>query len=216
MDGGRIVRASIWAMTGDYMKATRIASWGGYVVGGALMALGGFAVLGALIGVGGLSPWSGLIHLGLGFFLVTLAKQSVRHAELVNTFNNVKVRDLMRPVRAVLPDETRVGDALEWYFRPLHSDQLPVVRGENLLGFVSVEDAREVPERQWDWTTVTEIMQPFDRNITLNPNLDAMAALEKFTAFQRRSMPVFQDRRLLGYVLQADIVAFLNRNAPRR
>ena len=64
LDGGRLLRAGIWGITGDRRRATRIAAGMGQVVGGA-MALGGVIIAvfwepvdGVWLGVGGMFLFS--------------------------------------------------------------------------------------------------------------------------------------------------------------
>ena len=69
LDGGRLLRAGIWGLTGSHHRATQIAARMGQVVGGA-MVLGGVALawfLGPLDGV-----WLGVV----GLFLFSMAKSS--------------------------------------------------------------------------------------------------------------------------------------------
>src|SRR5690606_26572865 len=71
MDGGRVFRALIWAVTGDQLKATRWASNGGRYFGWLLMSLGVISLLSGQ-GMGGL--WWILI----GWFISSLAAMSYR------------------------------------------------------------------------------------------------------------------------------------------
>ncbi len=71
LDGGRILRAGLWRLTGSYTRATRIASAGGVLVAMLLVAFGLFLAI-----VGG-EP-AGLWYLPMGAFLWVLARASGR------------------------------------------------------------------------------------------------------------------------------------------
>ncbi len=73
LDGGRMLRALLWAGTGSLRRATRIASILGAVLGVGLLALG---VWGAITGAWGVGLW----YLLLGFFLRNAALASYRRA----------------------------------------------------------------------------------------------------------------------------------------
>ena len=74
LDGGRVMRAAIWAWTGDLLRATRITGAIGSLIGLGLMGLGGWLIL--------QDAWSGgMWYLLLGFFLRDAARASVRQAE---------------------------------------------------------------------------------------------------------------------------------------
>ena len=72
LDGGRLLRALIWRIRGDYRWATRIAARIGVGLAVALIALGVSSALLDTIRIGGL--WSVL----LGIFLLRAALQTVR------------------------------------------------------------------------------------------------------------------------------------------
>ena len=69
LDGGRLLRAGIWGMTGNHRKATKIAAAMGQVVGGS-MVLGGVTLAVLLEPVDGV--WLSIV----GIFLFSIAKSS--------------------------------------------------------------------------------------------------------------------------------------------
>ena len=69
LDGGRLVRAALWAVTGDWRRATRIASALGMGLGYGLMALGVWLLVKGAWSAGG---W----NLLLGLFLRDAARAS--------------------------------------------------------------------------------------------------------------------------------------------
>ena len=69
LDGGRLLRAGIWGMTGSHHRATQIAAGMGQAVGGA-MVLGGVALAFFFEPVNG--AWVGIV----GLFLFSMARSS--------------------------------------------------------------------------------------------------------------------------------------------
>jgi Zn-dependent protease len=72
LDGGRLLRAGLWRLTGDRRRATRVAAGGGRVVAVAL------ALLGCVLALTG-DP-AGLWYVPMGAFLWVLAGSSARTA----------------------------------------------------------------------------------------------------------------------------------------
>jgi Zn-dependent protease len=72
LDGGRLLRAAVWSLTGNVERATRIAAWSGQVVGFSLVLVGvGLTLLsgrGPGVGVG---VWSAFA----GWFIASAAAQ---------------------------------------------------------------------------------------------------------------------------------------------
>ena len=69
LDGGRLLRAGIWGLTGNHRKATRISSGMGLLVGGGML-LGGISLAVFLEPVDG--AWLAIV----GAFLFSMAKSS--------------------------------------------------------------------------------------------------------------------------------------------
>ncbi len=69
LDGGRLLRAGIWGLTGNHRKATRISSGMGLIVGGGML-LGGISLAVFLEPVDGV--WLAIV----GAFLFSMAKSS--------------------------------------------------------------------------------------------------------------------------------------------
>jgi Zn-dependent protease len=70
LDGGRILRAALWRLTGDHLRATRIASAGGRLLA---IALGGLGVLLTITG----DPF-GLWYIPMAVFLWFLVRSASR------------------------------------------------------------------------------------------------------------------------------------------
>jgi Zn-dependent protease len=72
LDGGRILRAAIWKITGDVDRATRLSAWAGQVIGWTLVLLGIGITLGSWRGpVVGLGMWTCFV----GWFVASAAAQ---------------------------------------------------------------------------------------------------------------------------------------------
>ena len=77
LDGGRVLRAAIWGLTGNHRKATRVAARGGQVLGATAV------ILGIVIGLK-LEPING-IWIGIaGGFLFSVATAGLRDAKSGN------------------------------------------------------------------------------------------------------------------------------------
>jgi Zn-dependent protease len=196
MDGGRVLRAALWAMTGDYLFATRLAAWGGVAVGLGLSTLGVFLFI---------NGGSGLLMILLGLFLVYLARLSARQAEVTAAFQGRTVRDFLRPVRAVIPRDMLLSDVAHLYFGRFDGGHFPVVEGDRLLGRLTEAELRRYEPRQWDWVTAREAMAPYEPSSVLRPTMPALKALQQLASEQSPCAAVFEGRRLLGFVYFKDL-----------
>jgi CBS domain-containing protein len=151
MDGGRILRAILWAATGNFVRATRFATFAGR----------GFAYI--LIGAGFVIAISGDIAQGIwlafiGWFLNQAAEASYRRVALERLVSGVRVEHVMdRDVAVVNPNLT-LDTFVEQHLMSGQASLYPVMHDELLVGTVDLAQVRGVPRDQWPNTRVTDVM----------------------------------------------------------
>ena len=199
LDGGRVLRASLWGWKYSLIDATEIATKVG--TGFAyLFMLGGFAI----IFYGSLT--SGLWLLFIGWFLKNGAESSLRQTRISEALSGVKVKDIMtRDVRTVTPDLS-LQDLMEEYFSKYKHGGYPVARGSEVLGLVTLEDVRKVSSRNRSKTTVSEIMTSCEELLCLNPNERALDAFTKMSRGEVGRLPVREYEKLVGIVTRSDLL----------
>jgi Zn-dependent protease len=171
LDGGRIVRAIAWRVTGDRVRATLIAAWAGRVVGSLILALGLFELFfvpAAFV--------SGLWMAFIGWFLIGAATMEAAQAELRRSLARVPLRRLVgRPVEPVPPDVS-VAEAIERWFEPLGGDAFLVAdESGRPVGVLTLADVRgTAPDR----VRVREVMRSLDDVMKLDADVPASAVLD--------------------------------------
>src|SRR5262249_46931229 len=88
LDGGRVLRAIIWWITGNPAQAIRIASGVGQVVAFAFILLGLFRFFNG-------AGFAGLWLTFIGWFLLDAARSTYAQFEMMNQLRGVNVRDVM-------------------------------------------------------------------------------------------------------------------------
>lgn len=215
LDGGRALRAGLWAWGKDYYRATSQAALVGLLFGVS------FGIFGALLLVGGLSgaTSSSLASSGgwivlLGAFLFSAARGSRKQAAICASLASVPVRELMvANVVALAPDIT-VEEAVNQYFLPYGYGGFPVVQDGRLVGVVGVRDVQAVRNSLWAFRRVSDIMQTSDDGMVVAPDMSAMQALERMLALGAERLVVVQDGQLLGLVTRASIGHFIEQRHP--
>ncbi|MER7457846.1 site-2 protease family protein [Micromonospora sp. NPDC126480] len=97
LDGGRALRAAVWAVTGDRHRATEVAGWIGRAV-----AVGTAALVTLLTLTRHLAPLALPLMLLVAFTLWRGAGQSIRVARVTRRFPLIDLSRLARPVLPVL------------------------------------------------------------------------------------------------------------------
>ena len=199
MDGGRILRATIWMLTENIVKATRIATSVGV---GLAYAMVGVGFLAAFTG-----SWiNGLWLVFLGLFIKGGAESSLRHTIINRALLGVAVRDIMtREVKTVSPELT-VKDFVSEYLLRFRHEVYPVLVDGHILGLVSIQDAKKVPKERWDVTYVKDVMKPHNMIVTVRPDQEAVEALMKMSKHDVGQLLVVDNSNLIGIVTHSDLL----------
>lgn len=197
LDGGRVLRASLWERKGDFLAATRTAAAIGQGFGQFLIAFGVLSVLlGGAIG--------GIWLVFIGWFLLAAAEAERAGAETHRALSGVEVRDVMvgRPV-TVDPDVT-LDEFMRSCFFPHRHVAYPVLEGDRPVGLISFRSVLELPEDAWPGRRVRDAMVPLDRLPELTPEMPLEAAVEQLAGTDSNRALVLSDHHLAGLLSITD------------
>jgi len=201
LDGGRVLRAIIWGLTGDLLKATRWASRIGQLFGMGLVAI---AVFGVLSGVFNLI-WFAV----LGWFLATLASASYREEELRSALSTVPLRAVMSSPVNTIDGEMTVEELLTAFFRGGQHRRHPVVVDGRTVGLMDVDQAREIARSEWATTRVGDVAFTDLSRIVVGPDRPVSEVLGRLAPSGPGAILVVEQGRLAGIVTRSDVVAHL-------
>ncbi len=215
LDGGRALRAGLWAWSKDYYRATSQAALVGLLFGVTFGLFGALLLFGALSGTASsaLASSGGWIVL-LGAFLFTAARGSRKQAVIRASLASVPVRELMVRNVVALSPELSFEEAVNQYFLPYGYGGFPVVHEGRLVGVVAVRDVQTVKNSLWVFRRVADIMQPSSDEMVISPDHSAMQALEQMMAVGAERLVVVQDGQLLGLLTRASIGHFIEQRHP--
>lgn len=209
LDGGRILRAVIWKITGDLHRATLAASTVGRAIGWTFVMLGIAMAFGARIPFFGQGAGSGLWLAFIGWFLASAAERSFGALVVQEVLDGVRVGQLMRRTGSIVPPETTVRAVVNDWFMRSSEHAFPVVVDGRLLGLVCVGDVRKLPQSAWDNTLVTAVMTPRERLAVVGPADGAESALRKLGELDVDQLPVVDGELLVGMISRRDIARWL-------
>lgn len=201
LDGGRIFRAIVWRATGDFARATMIASRIGGLVAIALIVLG---VLQTVTG----SFLSGIWLVLIGLFLRQAATASQSQVTLRTALGDLPVADVMTREVVTVPWSASVADLVHRFWTH-HVSSFPVVEGQVVRGIATVHDVSRVPFEDWEHRSVQHAMRPIADALTIAPTATALEALQKATANGVGRLAVMDGARLVGYLSLKDLAHVL-------
>lgn len=202
LDGGRVLRAAAWQVTGSYRRATRLATRGGQIIAGLLFA---WALIRFIAGdlLGGV--WVGF----LGYLLFQAASASYGELMIKDALSQVGVADLMsRNVQTLHPEMT-LRDAVDSTLSQYPFGGYPVADG-HLHGILQATDVKRVPTGEWPRLRVSELMHPLDEDQALGPETPVSEALDRFNRLGVGRLPVMHDGELVGILSQSDVLRWLS------
>ncbi len=209
LDGGRILRSILWAVTRNLRRATHWASLVSHAVAWAMILAGVAMIFGVRLPFFGTGFISGLWLIFIGWFLNGAAAQSYRQVVIEDILAGVSVSQLMRMDSPAVPATISIGDLVRDYMMGTEDQSFPIVSGGQFAGIVTVEDVRRVPHQQWAATTAAQIMTPADKMIEVTPDEDAAEALRELTQYDASQLPVVRNGQMIGVLRRRDIARWV-------
>jgi Zn-dependent protease len=200
LDGGRILRALLWAIQRDYLKATRWAASGGQVFALLFMGLGLLQVL------GGAGLFSAFWTLFIAWFLWTSARGNFQVAKLQHALRNVPLRHAI-PKRAILNPDWSLAYALDMMAMggtPMRSAL--VMREGELMGLFRPEQVARVPRLNWGILRVAHLVLPLQRALHVDANADFFDVLRQMELEDLEYVVVQDDLGFLGVIGRLDLL----------
>jgi Zn-dependent protease/CBS domain-containing protein len=202
LDGGRVLRATLWARSGNMLKATRWASNAGTFISFGLIALGVLSVLvGNIIG--------GVWFVVIGWFLRNASESSYQQLLFRRTLEGTKVSQILNQAFQAAPPDISLSEMVRSYMIAQSQRCVPIVVADELLGLVSMGDLRRVAEEEWGTTSVFKAMTPLEKLHTVAPQDDLTTALEMMATHDVHQLPVLDGRTFLGFVTRADVLRLI-------
>jgi Zn-dependent protease len=201
LDGGRVLRAIIWRVTGSLRQATRAATLVGQVIAYLFILAGVFLFFRGDF-INGL--WFGFI----GWFLLQAAQAANSQVMLESVFKGVTVGQLMSPPPLTAPANISLQQLVDGYLLPLGARTIPVVRSDDqqLVGLMTLADIRHVPREQWPQTPVGQAMVPLERLHAVRPQQNLNDVLPLMTSRDVNQLPVVDDAGRLVGILSRDAI----------
>jgi Zn-dependent protease/CBS domain-containing protein len=209
LDGGRVLRAALWAVTGDLRSATRWASGAGQAIGWLMIVAGIAMILGMYIPLLGTGLMGGVWLSLIGWFLRGAAVQAYQQIIIGDALSAMSVASMMRSSPPTVPADLSVASLVRDHAIGADHRAWVVLEDGRPAGLVTLEDLRGVSRDSWDTTMVGKIMTPVSQLTVASPEEEAAAALKKLIGTGAAQLPVLSDGKLAGLLYQQDIVNWL-------
>lgn len=196
MDGGRVLRALL-ARKRPHAQATQMAAEVGKI----------FAFMLGIVGLFAFSP----LFILLAFFIYIAASGEAQQSTVKAAFQGVTVRDIMTPDEElhVTEPEATIAELLGRMFTERHTGYPVVDRRGDLVGMVTLDDARTIKEIERDAYRIEDVMERDIR--TIGPSADAITALRTMQEHGVGRLPVVDEHgELIGIISRTDLMTAFN------
>lgn len=210
LDGGRVLRAMLWGLTGDLYRATRWAAGLGQMVAWILIGCGFAMIFGIRVPFFGTGVVGGMWIALIGWFLNNAAIMSYRQLLVQRSMEHVPVSRIMLSQFDTVTPDMPISTLIEDYI--MRSDQraFPVVENGRLVGLVCLEDVRRVDPTERATLPVRAIMTPAQALTTVTPEEASTEALQALSRREVNQLPVVKHGTVRGLIRREDILKWLS------
>ena len=202
MDGGRVLRAAIWKVTGDLYRATRTASFTGQLVAFGFIGYGVFSIFTGNLGNG---IWMGFI----GIYLLNIAGSVTAQMRLQQKLDGIKVDQVMSRDYPSIPGDSTLDQLVSITLADNTQGTFLVVENEKPPGILTIDEITKVPRHLWGRIKAKEVMRPWERLISISPEMPVITALEKMEAADLRLVPVVDGLQVKGILSRENVRHYL-------
>ncbi len=202
LDGGRVLRAILWARFRDIRRATLWATRAGQGIA-LLFVLSGAAQF--FFGLGGSGIWLGLI----GIFLWNAARDGYRQTLTLATLRGVTVAQLMTREISVVAPELSLAEFIDAHLLPRREQTFVVCAGETPIGIIALEHLKRFKRSTWQTRLVRDAMLPLFALPILTPEHNAATALARLNLANQSELPVIVEGQVVGFLGEEELFRFL-------
>lgn len=202
LDGGRGLRAIVWAVTGDFQRATRIAASVGR----------GFAFVFILAGVWQIFAGNfvgGLWIAFIGWFLESAAVAQTQQVARQDLLGGHTVAEAMSRDLVAVPRDATLQQLVDQHVLTSGRRSFLVQRDQAVLGLLTLHHVVQIPRTRWGTTTAEQAMIPAARMKSARPDTELSAGLAEMDRDGVSQLPVMVDHQVVGMLRREDIISFL-------
>jgi Zn-dependent protease/CBS domain-containing protein len=202
LDGGRVFRAIVWAITKNADRSTRIAARVGQVVAFLFILYGLWSFFGG-------AGFNGLWIAFIGWFLMDAAQTSYAQVDVAAAFRGLRVSEVMSHDCAVVKRDMSLQEFVDTCVLRSGERCFAVEDRGRFVGLITLRDVGAVPRDRWENTTVREAMRPLEELHIITPDTQVLDALKVMAGNDINQLPVVANGVLQGIVSRSHLMQLL-------
>jgi Zn-dependent protease len=205
LDGGNILKAIVWKVTGSPYKGIKIAS----IVG---QAFGWIAIASGLIPLLVSGSFANIWNLLIGSFLLQNAGKSAQFARVQERLTGMTVGDAVTPNSPIIIENLTLREFVDQRTLAGSNWQKFLVVNESgqLVGDLALDALKDVRSDRWAHTLVSELMQSVEPSTIIIADRPLLQAIEQLEAKQVTTLSVTDSEGVLvGLLEKAAVINLL-------
>ncbi|BAY90970.1 MULTISPECIES: site-2 protease family protein [unclassified Tolypothrix] len=209
LDGGNILKALVWKITGNPYKGVTFASRVGQIFGWVAIASGLLPIL-------FFGSFANIWNLLIGFFLLQNAGNAAQFARVQEKLTGLTAADVVTPNSPIVSAnltlrefaDERILSGEQWHRFLVTDDE------GQLVGAIAAHDLRTIPTAEWSETQVKQVMRPIAESTTVQSDKPLVEVVQLLEQQQISALPVIRENGVLvGILEKAAIIQLLQRRS---
>ncbi|MBD2137953.1 site-2 protease family protein [Anabaena sp. FACHB-1237] len=208
LDGGQVLKAALWKITGDRFQAVHWAAKAGQFLGYGAIAFG------FVIDFLTQELITGLWIVMLGWFAVRNANSYDRMTTLQETLLKLTAADTMTRNFRVVDGNQTLREFADLYLLENHHSQVYFAAADGRYqGLVNINDLKIIERSQWEHQNLTTIVHPLNEIPTVKESTNLAAVINKIEQKNLPQVTVLSPAdAVAGIIDRGDIIAILAKN----
>jgi Zn-dependent protease len=207
LDGGNILKAIVWQVTGNQYKGVKIAS----IVG---QGFGWVAILSGLVPLLLYGSFTNVWNLLIGSFLLQNAGRSAQFARVQERLTGLTVGDAVTPNSPIISNDVTLREFVDQ--RTLNGTNwqkfLVTNQSGHLVGELTLDALKNVRSDRWAHTLVSEIMETVEPSTIIISDRPLLQAIEQLESERVTTLSVTNSEGILmGILEKAAVINLLHR-----
>ncbi|QSJ20653.1 site-2 protease family protein [Nostoc sp. UHCC 0702] len=197
LDGGNILKALVWKITGNPYKGVTFASRVGQIFGWVAVASGLLPLL-------FFGSFANIWNLLVGFFLLQNAGNAAQYARVQEQLTGLTAEDAVTVNSPIVSENLSLREFADEQI--LNSQDwrkfLVTDNDGQLVGAIAVDDLRTIPTTQWSSTQIKQVMRPIAQSTTVKSNQPLLEVVQLLEQQKLSALPVIGDNGVLVGILE--------------
>jgi Zn-dependent protease/CBS domain-containing protein len=212
LDGGNILKAIVWKVTGNPYKGVKVAS----IVG---QGFGYLAIASGLIPLVLNGSTANIWNMAIGWFLLQNAGKSAQYARVQERLTGLTAADAVTPNSPMIDEDLSLRDFVDKRTLEGSNWQKFLVTNEQgqLVGELALDALKTVRADRWYITKVRDLMEPIESSTIITGDRTLLQAVEQLESKKITTLSVVdRDGVLIGLLEKTAVINLIHRQPQVR